>query len=116
MVVSVMLSLLGGRSLVESIYMEMAQDRAEAIARAAQRQAPEAWERLSALSAADALPAVDTLGGLQQAIRHALADSRVEHLKIYDRDGRMIFNTEGDGLGTVERGAAMQDLLTENEP
>lgn len=113
---SVGLSLIGGRTLVEGVYLEVARQRAEAIASAAQRQAPEAWNQLTTLSGADALPSPKDMSALHEAIGDALADSRLEKLKIYDRQGRLIFNTEGIDLGQVERSPTMQALLRSAEP
>lgn len=116
LVASVALSLVGGRRLVEDVYLEVAQQRADAIARSAEREAPGAWARLMSLSGADGLPRPEALADLQAAVSRALADSRLEKLKIYDRSGRLIFNTEGTDLGQVERSAAMRALLEDLKP
>ena len=116
LLVSVVLSLIGGRRLVEDVYLELAQERATGISRAIQRQAPEQWTRLVRLTAADAVPTAATDGGMYAAIMGVLADSRVAQLKVYDRDGRLLFSTDGEGVGTVERGPAMQSLLETGEP
>jgi class 3 adenylate cyclase len=116
MVGTVVLSLIMGRSLVEAVYLELAQHRAEAVARLAARQAPEDWARLAAVAPDQAPPTGAATRALIEVVHHALADTPSEQLKIYDRQGRLIFNTEGTGLGTVERGPAMRDLLEEREP
>lgn len=113
---SVLLTVFGGRGLVESVYLQVAEQRAEAIARAAERQAPAAWDRLWHLTGAEALPAPTEMAVLSAAIETALADSRLEKLKIYDNGGRLLYNTDGTDLGTIERGPALTDLLDDREP
>ncbi|MGC2857480.1 adenylate/guanylate cyclase domain-containing protein [Novispirillum sp. DQ9] len=113
---SVTLSLIGGKGLVESVYLGVAQLRAEALARGAERLAPEAWRRLASLSAADGLPHSGEMSALREAIATALSEARVEKLKIYDDGGRLIFSTDGVGLGTIDRGPALAELLAEREP
>jgi len=116
LVTSVMLTVWGGRELVEAVYLQVAQQRADFIVRAAERRAPESWSRLTRLTGADAVPSPADLADFQQAIDNALVDSRVKKLKIYDSGGRMIFNTEGKDLGSIERGPALSRLLESGEP
>lgn len=116
LVVSVTLTLQGGRHLIESVYLQVAQLRAEAIARTSERLAPQAWQRLSTLSSAEGLPPTAELQTLQEAISNALSDTRLEKLKIYDNGGRLIFDTDGVGLGIIDRGPALSELLAERKP
>lgn len=115
LVVSVTLTLEGGRHLVESVYLQVAQLRAEAIARTSERLAPQAWQRLSTLSSAEGLPSAAELQTFQDAIANALSDTRLEKLKIYDKGGRLIFNTQGVGMGIIDRGPVVSRLLTKRE-
>jgi len=116
LVTSVLLTVWGGRELVEAVYLQVAQQRADFIVRAAERRAPESWFRLKSLSGADAVPAPADLNDFEQAIDNALVDSRIKKLKIYDSGGRLIFNTEDKDLGTIERGPALSTLLESGAP
>ncbi len=113
---SVLLSLWGGRRLVESVYLELAQERADTIGRVVSERAPEAWNRLVTLKAADAVPSAQAENNLNATLADVLAYSRVEHLKIYDVSGRLLFSTEGGDLGAVETGPAMRSLIDGDGP
>lgn len=116
LVTSVSFSVIGEHTLVESVYLKVAQQRAEYIVRAAEREAPTAWARVTSLSSAEAIPLPEELSAIRQAIAGTMFDSRVRKLKIYDRGGRLIFNTEGEDLGTIERGPTLSRLLETKAP
>jgi class 3 adenylate cyclase len=106
------LTVLAARHVTESIYLEQAQRRAEAIARAVAKAVPETWDGFLAgreLSPGEA-------DGLREAFAHETEEFNLVKLKVYDLTGRTIFASDGKDLGKVETGAALQRALTRRKP
>jgi class 3 adenylate cyclase len=105
------LTVLAARQVTESIYLEQAQRRAEAIALAVSKAVPEIWDRFLAgreLLAPDA-------DSLRRAFAAEVEEFNLVKLKVYDLTGRTIFASDGKDLGKVETGAALQQVLTRRE-
>jgi adenylate cyclase len=100
------LTALGARQAMESIYLDLAQRRAETIASAVSAAAPEAWRALLAGSGAG-----DATGGLHKAFAAEAAELHLLKLKVYDLDRRAIYDTDPGGIGKVESGAALRGVI-----
>lgn len=104
------LTALGARQAMESIYLDLAQRRAAAVARAVAADAPAAWQALLGGRLAD--PAAR---GLADALHKAFADKVAElqllKLKVYDLDRRTIYDTDPSGIGKVEAGDALRGVI-----
>ena len=98
--------------VTESIYLEQAQRRAEAIALAVAKVVPEAWDGF--LSGRDLSP--DERSTLREAFAHEAEEFNLVKLKVYDLTGRTIFASDGKDLGKVETGAALQTALARRAP
>lgn len=97
--------------VVKSIYLELAQRRAQTIARAVAESAPEAWALL--LSGQSLLDQEDPR---QVALlRAAFADEEKEmglsELKVYDLRRRVLYATDPHEIGTEEQNLALNKVI-----
>lgn len=111
------LAAFGGRRLVEGIYLDLAQARADSIAALIDREAPQGWRALiqsrEPAAAVWSGPHAETLAG---AFAEALSDGRLARLKVYRPDRTTVFSTDGDEIGAVDDGDALKALLAEGRP
>jgi class 3 adenylate cyclase len=115
-VASMLMSLYHGSSLIESVYLEQAQMRADAIARAMERTQPERWRALLSITPRQEVPLLDENDPFRRAIEGTLVDARLAKLKIYDRQGRLLFDTQTVEAGGVDLAKPLQDLLRTEQP
>jgi hypothetical protein len=101
------LTALGARQAMESVYLDLAQRRAEAIASAVSAAAPEAWRALLA-GRLSGPGAADPAGALHKAFATEVAELHLLKLKVYDLERRTIYDTDPAGIGKVEAGAALR--------
>ncbi|MEQ8194822.1 MAG: hypothetical protein RIB59_10070 [Rhodospirillales bacterium] len=105
--IGVFLLLIGftAKHVAESIYLELAQRRAQTIARAVAGKAPAAWAHLMAGRT------LAELKGDAKALRAAFNDEiremNLPELKVYDLERKVIFATHTKEIGTTENGAAL---------
>ena len=109
--IGVFLLLVGftARHVTESIYLELAQRRAQTIARAVAAAAPVAWNELMAGR---------TLADLRTSARALVAaftdevrELDLSELKVYDLRRKVLFATNADEIGTLENGAALRGVI-----
>lgn len=97
--------------VAESIYLQLAERRAQTIARAVERSAPVAWGALmggrSVLDLADPAEAERLTAAFGDEVRElALSD-----LKVYDLQRRVLFATQREKIGTTEDGQPLRDVI-----
>ncbi|AXS41271.1 adenylate/guanylate cyclase domain-containing protein [Breoghania sp. L-A4] len=98
-------------SVAEHIYLELAERRAETIARAVAEQTPEGWENLMRgrrVAGAD--------DGLEEAFRAEVREHQFSDLKVYDLDRKVLFSTNAAQINTIEEGAALHRVIEDGEP
>ncbi len=115
-VASVVMSLYHGSSLIESVYLEQAQMRAAAIARAMERTHPESWQALLSIKPREEVPILSEDDPFRRAIEGTLVDARLAKLKIYDSQARLLFTTQGVEAGGVDLAKPLLELLRTGEP
>lgn len=115
-VVSVGLSLYSGGRLIEDVYLTVAQRRADALAHIMARQAPVEWQVLLSLKPRDAVPNFGQASPLARSVQQILHDSHLNHLKLYDRQGRLLFSTEDEEVGTFTPSVALLRVLEKHQP
>ncbi len=104
------LTVLSARQAMETIYLNLAQRRAETVARAVAADAPTAWSALLHGSVADSsAPAI--AAALHKAFSEKVAELQLVKLKVYDLNRRVIYDTDPTGIGKVEEGAALRDVI-----
>ena len=104
------LTALGARQAMESVYLDLAQRRAAAVARAVATAAPAAWQALLGGRMAD--PGARGLAdALHKAFTDKVAELQLVKLKVYDLDRRTIYDTDPAGIGKVESGAALRGVI-----
>lgn len=111
------LSAVGGRALVEEIYLDLAQARADSIAALIERESPAGWQALVGsdvpLAAVWSGPHGDAL---RAAFGEALSDDRLARLKVYRPDRTTAFSTTADEIGTVDDGDALAAVALDGSP
>ncbi len=103
--------------VVESIYLELAQRRAQTIARAVASKSPQAWQ---ALMSGETIQDLRTSGGASNLMASFFDEVRelgLVELKVYDLNRKVIFATHMEEIGTTENGPALvaviEDLTSE---
>ncbi|MBT4891135.1 MAG: adenylate/guanylate cyclase domain-containing protein [Rhodospirillales bacterium] len=113
--IGVLLFLVGytARHVTETIYLDLAQRRAQTIARAVSSDAPEAWEKfMSGHSINDLKASADNL---ITAFSKEVREQKLQELKVYDLNRKVLFATHLDEIGTQENGSALRSVIgTEN--
>jgi class 3 adenylate cyclase len=104
------LTALGARQAMESVYLDLAQRRAETIASAVSAAAPQAWQALLSGRPAGS-GAGDVTGALHKAFTTEAAELHLLKLKVYDLNRRTIYDTDPAGIGKVEAGAALKGVI-----
>ncbi|MGB0723283.1 MAG: adenylate/guanylate cyclase domain-containing protein [Gammaproteobacteria bacterium] len=99
-------------SVMEAIYLDWAEQRALAIAHAAEDNAPRAWRALLA-AARDGGALNDALqGALDNALRGELRELRLDKLKIYDTRRRVLYSPLHADIGKTENGDTLRRVLS----
>jgi len=109
--IGVFLLLIGftAQQVTESIYLELAQRRAQTIARAVSTQAPESWSQLMAgRTLADLRSDAEAL---ITAFTDEVRELNLIELKVYDLERKVLFATVADEIGTLENGAALRSVI-----
>jgi adenylate cyclase len=110
--ISIFLILIGftARHVTESIYLELAQRRAQTIARAVEYHAPKSWKQLMAgQTLADLQPA--TAKDLATAFIDEVRELNLQELKVYDLERKVLFATHAEEIGTMENGDALRNVI-----
>ncbi len=109
--VSLVIIALTAQQAVEAIYLELAERRAETIARSVADSAPAAWDGLMA-----GQPVAEAGGGaLAAAFAREERQQRLPELKIYDTGRHVLYATHAEEIGTMEDGAALRRVIAEGE-
>jgi len=109
------LTALGARQAMESVYLDLAQRRAEAVARAVAGAAPQAWQALVAGRLGE--PAArGQADALHRAFTGKVAELQLVKLKVYDLERRTIYDTDPAGIGKIESGPALSGVIERGAP
>lgn len=112
------LVLLGFSALqvIEKIYLEQAQRRAQAIANAVEQAAPEPWAHLMAGMTSTDLQNADHAARLKTAFDDEVRERNLPELKVYDLQRHVLFATHADEIGTTENTEALRATIEDSEP
>ena len=100
----------GANRVMKAIYLELAENRAAAIARGVAAAEPAAWELLLAGNGAASAAA------LTGAFAREAEEFDLARLKVYDLERRVIFATDPAEIGSTEQGAALGRVIDEGQP
>lgn len=98
-------------NVTESIYLELARKRAEAVATAVAHGEPEAWTKLLAHGNT---PEDDTL--LRAAFEQEAHELRIQAMKVYDLAGRVLYSSNPADTGKRETNAALREVVFDGKP
>lgn len=114
--ISILLIGFTAQNVVQSIYLELAQRRAQTIARAIEDGAPNAWRLLMAGKTATELSYIPDSDKLIQAFGDEVKELGLPELKVYDLERKVLFATHADEIGTTENGAALRSVVRDSNP
>ena len=95
----------------ESIYLELARQRAEAVSAAVSHAAPEAWAHL--LAHGDTKADHDKL---RAAIEQEVRELRIQAMKVYSLAGQVLFSTDAADFAKRETNAALKTVVFDGKP
>ena len=107
---------LAATNVIQAIYLEQAQRRAETIARAVAKIAPDAWAALLSGKPATAKDLKRHHLSLREAFAREVEEMKLTRLNVYDIRGLTIFATNTANIGKIETGPVIQAVLTSNAP
>jgi adenylate cyclase len=109
--VMVAATVFAGIRTTESIYLELARGRAEAISAAVSHSAPEAWAHL--LAHGDTKADHDKL---RAAIEQEVRELRIQAMKVYSLAGQVLFSTDAADFAKRETNAALKTVVFDGKP
>lgn len=98
----------------ESIYLELAQRRAQNISRAVALHAPAPWQDLMTGKSFAELGSTTAI--LVKAFTDEVQELNLSELKVYDLNRRVLFATHAKEIGTFENGDALRAVIARSEP
>jgi adenylate cyclase len=101
--------------VAETIYLRLAERRAETIVRAVGTDAPAAWGELMQGRSTLDLDSPDEVAQLTQAFADEVRELALSDLKVYDLDRRVLFSVEMGKVGTREEGPSLRSVIDEGE-
>jgi len=102
--------------IVEAIYLQLAQERAQTIARGVEGQEDEAWHALLSGLTIDELARGDGAAALQAAFETEVRQLDLSELKVYDLTRRVLYATLAEEIGTTENGEALREAIATMRP
>lgn len=97
--------------VIEEIYLEQAQRRAQTIARAVADIAPEPWAHLMAGTTLAELQNSTDAAVLSKAFTDEVREMNLPELKVYDMETRVLFATNTGEIGSTEAGQALRNTI-----
>lgn len=116
--IGLFLALIGfvSNEVVESIYLEMAQRRAQSIATSVSIHAPLAWTNLmEGKTSTQTTTSTDTTA-LVEAFSNEVGEMNLLDLKVYGLDHKVLFSTYKNSIGTYEEGSVLHEVIKNSTP
>lgn len=110
------LALFGSKSLVQHLYLNFAQNRAEAIELNIQKREPEAWAELLATRHPDLFFQSKLGEKLLDAISNIVIDTRTDRFKLYNQNRVLIYSPQVEMIGKYENKPILDALFREAKP
>ncbi|NVJ92258.1 MAG: adenylate/guanylate cyclase domain-containing protein [Methylocystaceae bacterium] len=105
----------GSKTLVKSIYLSFAVNRAQAIELNIKKQAPDAWEELLATRHPDLFFQSPQGLKLHKVIDDIVVDTRTDKFKLYNKDRVMLFSHQTERIGSFENNPDLDPLFREGK-
>jgi len=102
--------------IIESVYLELAQRRAQTIARAVNDRAPTAWKALMSGHTVTDLKSSADVGALMAGFADEVKELNLSELKVYDLDRKVLFATRAEEIGSTENGKALRVVIESTDP
>lgn len=116
--IGISLAIMGftARAAIESIYLELAQKRAQTIVRSVRERSGPAWEHLMAGTSVQALRDSGEYNDLVDAFAVEIRNQALDEMKVYDLSRVVLYASQADEIGTVENGDVLREVIGESEP
>jgi adenylate cyclase len=105
----------GSKTLVKSIYLSFAVNRAQAIELNIRKYAPDAWDELLATRHPDLFFQSPQGLKLHKVIDDIVIDTRTDKFKLYNKDRVMLFSHQTERIGGFENNPALDPLFREGK-
>ena len=102
--------------VVESIYLELAQRRAQTIARAVDHHEPKAWHALMTEQTVRGPGDSAEGAALNKAFADEVRELNLSELKVYNLQRVVLFATHTEEIGSTENGQALRTVIETHEP
>jgi len=99
------------QQVIEEIYLELAQRRAQTIARAVESHEPAAWRDLTTGQAATLIKDSPRRKALMKAFGDEVREQKLDELKVYSLDRIVLFATHEAEIGSTENGDALRQVI-----
>lgn len=99
------------KGTIEQIYLELAQRRAQTIARAMAETAPEPWSHLIGGMTMTDMEGNADAAALARAFAEKERQFNLVELKVYDEDRRTLYSTNVEDIGILEDNESLLDAL-----
>lgn len=113
LVTLLVLGMLGTKTLVQSIYLSLAKDRALSIALNIEQLEPDAWNTLLTTRHPDIFFERPQGKALLVVIQKIVTDTRTDRFKLYNKDRVLLYSPEIDAIGKHESNASLDPLFRE---
>lgn len=116
--VGILLLLIGltARQVIETIYLELAQKRAQTIASSVQDVAPDAWRQIMEGAVISELSEQGPARRLVDALAAEQRHLNLDELKVYDLDHKVLYATDQSEIGSSETAQVLTDVIDNGVP
>lgn len=104
------------KAVMETIYLDMAQKRAETIKRAVSTVQPEAWKALLDGEVKSVVRGKVAYKHLYDAFASEVKELKLAKLKVYDLNAFTIYSTDAAGIGSMEQGKTLKRIIDSGKP
>jgi len=105
----------GGASLIENVYLQLAQGRAEVIDRAMGEETRTAWLTLKSTKSPQAFFSTPRGKVLHKALLNEVEELALVNLKIYGQEGVILFDTHPETIGNLDPSPAYNSAWREGK-
>jgi len=112
--VGVFLAIVGftASEIVQSIYLQLAQRRAETIAHSVADAVPDAWQALMSGQSLSDLEGHAEVDQLTKAFETESYELKLSELKVYDLNRRTLYATDQSEIGATEAAQVLRDVMS----
>ncbi len=116
MLVLIVFALFGAKTLTESIYLNLAANRAQTIELNIKGKVPQAWAELTQGRHPDLFMQTEQGLALLEVIESLVVDSRTDRFKLYNADRVMLYSMQKERIGEFEKNPVLDPVFRNGTP